>query len=216
MERLWIIGLGYLLGSISSAYLAGRWAKGIDLRRYGSGTLGGSMVYEYAARWLVVPVGLFDIAKAAFPGWLALRLGYGIGWAAAAGLAAAIGHNWPFYLGFRGGRGLGTFLGIFLALFPPGAAWLLGWLAVGFLLSDSAPWALGALAGLPLLLAAFDVPPALYGLAAGMLLVTAIKRLEANRRRLPPPGPTRRRVLWLRLVFDRDIPDHRQWIQQGK
>jgi hypothetical protein len=43
-----------------------------------------------------------------------------------------------------------------------------------------------------------------------MITITLIKRLEANRRPLPPPGAERRKVIWLRLVFDRDIPDHKQ------
>ncbi len=53
---------GYLLGSIPSGYLAGKWIKGIDLREYGSGTVSGSMVWEHVAKWAVVPVGLFDIS----------------------------------------------------------------------------------------------------------------------------------------------------------
>ena len=53
---------GYLLGSIPSGYLAGKWIKGIDLRNYGSGTVSGSMVWEHVARWAVVPVGQCQIA----------------------------------------------------------------------------------------------------------------------------------------------------------
>ncbi|MFQ5876053.1 MAG: glycerol-3-phosphate acyltransferase [Dehalococcoidia bacterium] len=55
----------YLLGSIPSAYIAGRLLKGIDLRQYGSGTLSGTGVYYHVAKWAIVVVGLFDIAKAA-------------------------------------------------------------------------------------------------------------------------------------------------------
>ena len=69
-----IVG-GYLLGSIPFSYLAGKYFKGKDIRQYGSGTVGGSMVYEHVARWLVVPVGLLDILKAAFPVWLGFQLG---------------------------------------------------------------------------------------------------------------------------------------------
>ena len=69
-----LIAFGYLLGSIPFAYLAGKLYKGKDIRRYGSGTVGGSMVYEHVARWLIVPVGLLDILKAAFPVWLGMQL----------------------------------------------------------------------------------------------------------------------------------------------
>ena len=206
--------LAYLLGSIPTAYLVGRWIKKIDLRRYGSGTVGGSMVYEHVGRWLVVPVGLFDIAKAAFPTWIGLQSSYGQSLAIVSGLAAAIGHDWPIFLGFHGGRGLGAFIGILLVLFPWGIAWLLGFLAVGFALGDSAPWALASLLSLPLLIWLINGAPALYLLALGMATITLFKRLEANRRPLPPPGVERRRMIVRRLIFDRDIADHHQWIRR--
>ena len=60
---VFLLLFGYLLGSIPSGYLAGKWMKGIDLRNYGSGTVSGSMVWEHVAKWSVVPVGLFDIFK---------------------------------------------------------------------------------------------------------------------------------------------------------
>ncbi len=92
---LLLVAAAYLLGSIPSAYLAGKWIKGIDLQQYGSGTVSGSMVWEHVARWAVVPVGIFDILKAAVPTWLALELNMGEAAAVAAGMAAVIGHNWP-------------------------------------------------------------------------------------------------------------------------
>jgi glycerol-3-phosphate acyltransferase PlsY len=214
MGLLLLIGLAYLLGSIPTAYLVSRWARGIDIRRYGSGTVSGSMVYEHVHRWLVVPVGLFDIFKAAFPTWRGLQLGYGEAGAAASGLAAVAGHNWPLFLKFTGGRGLGSYLGILLVLFPWGDVWLLVFLAIGFTLGDSAPWALAGIASMPVLIWYLDGSGALYWLIGAMLILTLVKRLEANRRPLPPPGPERRRVIWLRLIYDRDIPDHRLWIRR--
>jgi glycerol-3-phosphate acyltransferase PlsY len=219
MASILLILFGYLMGSIPTAYLAARWKKHIDLRRYGSGTVSGSMVYEHVARWLVVPVGLFDIAKAALPAWLALELGVPESGdesvAVAAGLAAAVGHNWPIFLRFTGGRGLSTFLGLLLVVFPWGVPWMLGFLAVGFILGDSAPWALACLATLPLLMRWLGEPATGYWALAGMLAITLVKRLEANRRPLPPPGVERRKVILRRLIFDRDIADHRAWIQRG-
>ena len=190
-----LILVGYLLGSIPAAYVAGRWLKGIDLRRYGSGTVSGSMVWEHVARWAVVPAGLFDVFKAAFPVWLALQWELSLWVAAAAGLATAIGHNWPLYLRFTGGRGLSCFLGVWLLLFPWGAPWMLAFLAAGYLLGDSAPWALASLVTLPLLSYLTDGPAVVLPAAGAMLLLTLAKRAEANRRPLPPPGPERARVL---------------------
>ena len=205
---------GYLLGSIPTAYLVTKWFAKRDIRQYGSGTVSGSMVYEHVARWAVVPVGLFDLAKAAFPAWLALTLGLGQSTAAAAGLAAVAGHNWPVFLRFTGGRGLGAYMGVLLAIFPWGFPWMLVFLAIGWRLGDSAPWALASLVTLPLFSYLLDGPDVVAPATGAMLLLTLAKRLEANRRPLPPPGPERRRVILRRLLFDRDIASHADWIRR--
>ena len=214
IEAILIIICAYLLGSIPTAYLVGRGLKGLDVRRYGSGTVSGSMVYEHVARWAVIPVGLFDMGKAALPTWLALKMDLGMAIAAVAGLAAVAGHNWPVFLRFTGGRGLGSFMGVLLVLFPWGFPWMLGFLAIGWLLGDSAPWALASIATLPLLAYLVSGPPVVVFLAGGMVLLSLGKRLEANRRPLPPTGPERRRVILRRLLLDRDIADHKKWIQR--
>ena len=205
----------YLLGSIPSAYFAGKWIKGIDLRQHGSGTVSGSMVWEHVAWWAIVPVGVFDIFKAALPTWLGLKLGLGEGVALAAGIAALVGHNWPLYLGFTGGRGLSPFLGTITVLYPWGFVWMLAFLAIGYLLGDSAPWALASLVLLPVFVLLMGGPSVLHGAAAAMVLLTIIKRLEANRRPLPEEKIQRRKVLLRRLLFDRDIRSHQEWIRRG-
>jgi glycerol-3-phosphate acyltransferase PlsY len=214
LEAILLVIGGYLMGSIPTAYLAGRWLSDRDLRRYGSGTVSGSMVFEHVARWAVVPVGLFDLGKTALPTWLGLYLGLGMPVAAAAGLAAVAGHNWPIFLRFTGGRGLGGFMGVLLVIFPWGFPWMLGFLAVGWLLGDSAPWALASLVTLPLLAHLIGGPDIVAPATGIMLLLTLGKRLEANRRPLPPPGAERRRVILRRLFLDRDIASHREWIQR--
>ncbi len=204
----------YLLGSIPSAYLAGKWIKGIDLRQYGSGTVSGSMVWEHVTRWALFPVGIFDIFKAALPTWLGLKLGLGDNVAMTAGIAALVGHNWPLYLGFTGGRGLSPFMGVIIVLFPWGFAWMLAFLAVGFFLGDSAPWALASLILLPLFNQFMDGPGAVNTAAVLMILLTIIKRLEANRRALPDDPEERRKVLARRIFLDRDISSHQEWINR--
>ena len=67
IQSLLLIVGGYLLGSVSSTYLIGRWLGGKDLRQYGSGSLSGSMVYEHVGRWAIVPVVLFDGLKGTDP-----------------------------------------------------------------------------------------------------------------------------------------------------
>jgi acyl phosphate:glycerol-3-phosphate acyltransferase len=214
LQSALLIAGAYLLGSIPTAYLAGRWLKGMDIRRYGSGTVSGSTVFEQVARWAVVPVGLFDIGKAALPTWLGQQLGLGLPVAAAAGMAAAIGHNWPIFLRFTGGRGIGCFIGILLVIFPWGFPWILGFMAVGRLMGSSAEWALASVALLPLFAYALGRPPVVVYTGVAMLVVTIAKRLEANRRPLPPPGPERRRVLLRRLIWDRDIASHQEWLDR--
>ena len=208
-----VIVASYLLGSIPTAYVFARWRKGIDLRQYGSGTVSGSMVWEHVSKWGIVVVGLFDLGKAALATWLGLQISLPM--AVAAGLAAAIGHSWPIFLRFVGGRGIGCFMGSMLVVFPWAFPWLLAFLGLGRLISrDSAPWAFAGLAALPLFAWLMGQPvPIIWGCVA-MLVLTIAKRLEANRRPLPADGAARRRVLLYRLFLDRDIRDWHTWVRR--
>jgi hypothetical protein len=105
-------------------------------------------------------------------------------------------------------------MGVLLVIFPLGFPWMLAFLAAGWLLGDSAPWAMASLITLPLL-AHFSGGPSVVVPACGvMILMTLAKRLEANRRPLPPPGPARRQVILRRLFFDRDIASHKEWLRR--
>jgi glycerol-3-phosphate acyltransferase PlsY len=210
---LLIVG-AYLLGSVPASYLMARLLKGMDLRQYGSGTVGGSMVWEHVSRWAVVPVAVFDVGKAALPAWLALQLDLGSPAAIAAGLAAVVGHNWPIYLRFVGGRGMAAFAGVLLVLFPWGSVWMLAFLAIGYKLGDSAPWFLACLITMPLFANFVGAWQWVAALCGAMLILTLLKRLEANRRPLPPPGSERWGVIWRRLLLDRDIGSHQDWINR--
>jgi len=194
---LYLIGSN-LLGSIPTAYLAGRWMKGIDIRQYGSGNVGGNNAGTTLARWVMIPIGLFDIFKAAFPTWLAFSvLDLGYGFAIAAGLSATIGHNWSVFLGFSGGRGLGAIIGTLMIVFPWGALLLLLGLFVGWRLKSTAGSSVG-----------------LIGVTIGclaMVSIAVLKRLEANRAPLPK-GPERWPTIWRRVWLDRDIADHEEWL----
>lgn len=116
----WALLLGsYLLGAVPTSYLAGRWARGIDLREHGSGNLGATNAFRVLGWRLAVPVLIGDILK----GWLPTFLfpyvaGISPGWALAFGAAAIIGHVFSLYVRFKGGKGVATSAGVFIALAP--------------------------------------------------------------------------------------------------
>lgn len=211
LRALFLIAFAYLVGSVPTSYIAGRWLKGIDLRRHGSGTVSGTSVYYHVSRPAVVVVGVLDIAKVWLPTWLGLRWGLGLGPALVAGLAAMIGHNWPIYLGFHGGRGHSSILGIMLAVFPWAFPWLLAFMAVGRALGQTALLSLVGIATLPLLVALAGQPAQVTWASIATLVITIAKRLEANRRPLPAQSTERRRVLLRRFFFDRDVGPRETW-----
>jgi glycerol-3-phosphate acyltransferase PlsY len=108
---------GYLIGSIPFALiLSKRW--GVDLRRTGSGNLGAANVMRASGITPGVLVAALDVAKGAASVWLAERLSVSAAAPAAAGLAAIIGHIYPVWLRFRGGKGVATACGVFLVVTP--------------------------------------------------------------------------------------------------
>jgi len=213
MTFIFMVLFAYLLGSIPSGYLAGKWIKGIDLREYGSGTVSGSMVWEHVAKWAVFPVGIFDIFKGALPTWLSLKLGLSEQAAMVVGLTAVVGHNWPIYLNFQGGRGLSPFLGELFVLFPLGMLILLIGLGIGNRLKSPAI-PLFTIILLPVFAALFDGPESMLWLALGMTAITILKRFEANGRPLPEDPQERREVILRRIFLDRDIQNHEEWISR--
>jgi len=110
--------IGYLLGSIPTAYIVSRIRKDTDIRTIGSGNMGGANVMREIGTHEGVLVGLFDIAKGAGAILIAQALNVSELWIFGAGFAAVLGHNFPVFAGFRGGRGSATIIGIFLVLAP--------------------------------------------------------------------------------------------------
>jgi glycerol-3-phosphate acyltransferase PlsY len=127
--------IGYLLGSIPTAYIVSRVRKGIDIRTIGSGSMGGANVMREIGTHEGVFVGLFDIAKGAGAILIALALNIPELWIFGTGFAAVVGHNFPVFAGFRGGRGSATIIGIFLVLSPIAALVTLIVVAIPFFAS---------------------------------------------------------------------------------
>jgi glycerol-3-phosphate acyltransferase PlsY len=129
--------VAYLLGSLPFALWAGRAARGIDLRQHGSGNLGATNVLRllgpgWGAATLLLDVGKGFTATALLPGWFGLgTVGEGSAWPLAGCAAAVVGHTVSPLAGFRGGKGVATTLGGFLALAPLAALLGLG----GFVLT---------------------------------------------------------------------------------
>lgn len=115
-----LVAASYLLGSVPSSYLAGRWARGIDLREHGSGNLGATNTFRVLGARVAAPVMVADVAKGFLPVALFPLLdgGAGWGWSLAYGAAAILGHVFSLYMRFRGGKGVATGAGVFLALAP--------------------------------------------------------------------------------------------------
>jgi glycerol-3-phosphate acyltransferase PlsY len=110
--------IGYLLGSIPFAYIAARIKGGVDIRQVGGGNMGALNVIREIDRVAGYAVWLADIAKGMLAVFIAQWLGLETFWVYTAGFAAVVGHNWPVFLGFRGGKGGATIMGILLALVP--------------------------------------------------------------------------------------------------
>lgn len=113
-----ILALGYLIGAVPTAYIAGRLIRGVDIRQVGDGNAGAANVFHELGHRVGITVGIVDAAKGALAIVLAQLAGLSQIWVMFTGVAAVIGHNWPVYIGFRGGRGEATALGALLALIP--------------------------------------------------------------------------------------------------
>jgi glycerol-3-phosphate acyltransferase PlsY len=108
----------YLLGSISFATLLVRLATGKDIRTEGSGNAGATNVLRSHGKVLGLTVGLLDVAKGALAVALVRWITADPVYLAAAGFAAVLGHVFPVFYGFRGGKGVATAVGAFLVLAP--------------------------------------------------------------------------------------------------
>ena len=114
-----LVALGYLAGSIPFGVLITRWKLGVDVRSQGSGNIGATNVARVGGKKLGVLVLALDALKGAGPAWAAVFLLPGERWAhAAVALAAFLGHVFPPWLKFKGGKGVATALGVLLVLEP--------------------------------------------------------------------------------------------------
>ena len=143
-----IVLLAYLIGSIPFALLMARRWSAADLRRVGSGNLGAANVMRASGVTAGVLVAVLDMAKGAASVWLAERFSHERGRAGGRGVAAIVGHVYPVWLRFRGGKGVATACGVFSVLtplaVPPALAifvatvWLTKYISLGSVLASLA------------------------------------------------------------------------------
>lgn len=165
-----VIG-AYLVGSIPFGLVIARISKGIDIRQVGSGNIGATNVLRSVGKGAAALTLLFDVGKGFLPVVIAFRWGSSEEWAAAVGLAAFLGHLYPLYLGFQGGKGVATSFGVLVGLLPQVALCLMGlWLLVAFLTRYASLAALAAAFAAPLV-------TAVLGGGRAFLLLTVVLAL---------------------------------------
>ncbi len=126
MLNLLILFVGYLFGSFPSGYLAGRIAKGVDIRSLGSGSTGATNVLRHIGKRAAITVFLIDVFKGVLSILLAKYFLLNDSWQVAIGLSTLFGHIWPVWLNWKGGKAVATGLGIFLGL-----SWQVGLATLG-------------------------------------------------------------------------------------
>ena len=158
MNAVWPIAVGYLFGSVPFAFLLSQKWRGIDIRRTGSGNVGATNVLRTSGVLTALTVVALDIAKGIGSVLVVQRFTAGDIAPAAAGLAAIVGHIYPVWLRFRGGKGVATACGVFSVLVPVAMApalalfvvtvWLTRFVSLGSIVATVAlgpiAWALHA------------------------------------------------------------------------
>jgi glycerol-3-phosphate acyltransferase PlsY len=200
--------LGYLLGSIPSAYIATRVATGKDVRKLGGGNVGGLNVYREVGIIPAVVVGIVDLSKGAaavaIAQWLLDVSPYFV---LAAALAAVVGHNWMVWLKFSGGKGMGAAIGGLVVLlpiygYPLGLAFFFAIVLILFIITRNVALSMGVgLLSLPFIgwLGVKSTPFLIFSIALGLLIL--VKFLPTAMQALARAGSTKG------FIFDRGQKD---------
>jgi len=181
--------IGYLFGSIPSSYIAARFKKGIDIRSTDTGNVGAGSVFRVVGVRDGILVLLADMGKGAAAVFAAQALGVSQAWVLGAGVAAIVGHTFPLFINFRGGQGVATIIGIFLALTPRSMGVTLALIGIILLLNRRVVlhrffFAVACAApALPLCIWLIESSATLTFYSLGIILVVMVR----NRRRLRSP-----------------------------
>jgi acyl phosphate:glycerol-3-phosphate acyltransferase len=176
----------YLVGAFPTSYVVARAARGIDLRQHGSGNLGATNAFRVLGWRAAMPIFVVDILKGFAPAFFFPQLDGNASplWALLYGTAAIVGHVFSVYVGFKGGKGVATGAGVFLALAPIAVlGGLVVWLALVLLTGYVSLASVAAAAVLPVLVAVTGAPGAVLILSL-LLAAFVIYAHRANIGRL--------------------------------
>jgi len=193
------IVIGYLLGSIPLAYIAGRLKKGVDIRQVGGGNVGALNTVREIGPAVGVTVLLADIAKGSAAVLIARWLGLDLIWIFVAGFAAVVGHNWPIFLKFKGGKGAATTLGVLAVLVPIQFAISFAIIAIVIIITSNVR--LGIFVGLlflPLIVWQLNGSGMLIGYSLVLPLFLGLRSLPGSRAATTNTGDKKS------LIFDRE------------
>jgi glycerol-3-phosphate acyltransferase PlsY len=211
----------YILGSIPLSYLTGR-ARGVDIKKQGTQQVGAGNLWRTTSRTLGLFVGIYDFLKGMLMVYIAKTVGLDAGLQLFVGIAVIVGHNWPVFLKFHGGRGIATMLGLIIILpsinLPAITIWpLIVFFAVAIAIlvivhRTPVPILFGLIA-MPITSAIVKEPVAMTMGYLALVLIIIIKRLTAQPNSLMGISNTGQ-VLLNRFLFDRDVRDRAAWVNR--
>jgi glycerol-3-phosphate acyltransferase PlsY len=194
-----VILIGYLLGSFPSAYIVAKLRKGVDIREVGIGNMGAANTFREIGPREGIIVWALDVAKGAAAIIVAQALSVSQPWVLAVGFAALLGHNFPVYIRFKGGKGAAITMGILLVLTPEAMAITFALLAIPFFFTRHIFTSMCIVAPLlPLLIWQFEQSAVLTVYSVALLFFMGLRNL---------PGHEELRAVLAR-VKNRNATDH--------
>jgi glycerol-3-phosphate acyltransferase PlsY len=182
---LFIALFGYLLGSVPTGVLLTKFFSKVDPRKVGSKNIGATNIFRTAGKALGILTLVGDVLKGMIPIGIAIQLGVSDLWIAIAGLSAFLGHIFPIFLGFKGGKGVATALGVYVMISPIAVL-------IEFLLFAGMVWrwryiSLGSIScamTIPILIAFFRSESQAYFMLSFIIAALILYRHQSNISRL--------------------------------
>ena len=182
---IFIALFGYLLGSVPTGLILAKLFSKVDPRKIGSKNIGATNIFRTAGKALGVLTLVGDLLKGALPVWIAIQWGESDLWIAASGLTPFLGHVFPIFLGFKGGKGVATALGVYFVISPiavliefilfAGIVWKWRFISLGSIICATT---------IPILIAFFRSDSQAYFVLSVIIAALILYRHQANISRL--------------------------------